>query len=211
MAIVTLCSFVTWKLLGTDDLDPISATVSSLIVTFLIVFFGEVIPKVYADKKKLTFALLMAKPLAFLNTLFLPVSATLRYITGYLERKVGKRGFDVSMDELHKALEMTPAKTSPEEKEILKGIVNFGTIAVSFWSHSGLMLGQCGDHLGVILGSCWGNVGVMLGSCWSLLLSGQCQIVMQGLVGVMSGSCQGQVKCRGLWDYFKLCNLSPRL
>ncbi len=131
VAIVTLCSFATWTFAGTKDLDPLTATVSSLVVTFLIVFFGEVVPKVYADKKKLAFAVFMAKPLSFLNKLFLPISSTLRHMTGYLERKVGKRGFDVSMDELHKALEMTTSKTTPEEKEILKGIVNFGTINVT--------------------------------------------------------------------------------
>lgn len=101
--------------------------VEVILVTFLILLFGEVLPKVYANRKALVFANLMAKPVNFLSRLMAPLSVSLIRVTGSIENKLGNKNNNLSVEKLSQALELTSNNsTSKEEQKILEGIVTFG-------------------------------------------------------------------------------------
>ena len=128
VAIVTISTMLTWKVTGSNsDANPL-IIVSSLVVTFLIVFFGEVIPKIYANKENLSFAYRTAHTLQLINKVFYPLGLMLLGISNLIEKRIEAKGYDVSVDDLNQALEMTTEDSTEEEKDILKGVVKFVTI-----------------------------------------------------------------------------------
>ncbi len=130
VGIVTLTTFVFWTLFGLDATGVLIIAIQTVVVTFAIVFFGEIVPKVYATNAKLTFSLMMAPYIFFFSILLKPLSLFLMSISNVIERRIQKKGYTLSVDELHQALEMTADDATEEEKDILKGIVNFGTLTV---------------------------------------------------------------------------------
>lgn len=131
VGIVTLATFMTWRITGANTTEGKIVILLTLIVTFLIVFFGEVIPKVYASKNNLSFARKTSRTLLVFSKLFWPLSTFLMSFSNLMEKKFKKKGYDISLQELNKALEITTEEdTTLEEKEIIKGIVTFGTISV---------------------------------------------------------------------------------
>ena len=98
------------------------------VVTFLILLFGEILPKIYASRNSLRFAIFMAFPLKMLDVLFTPLSIPMQAITVSIQERFGKQKSNISVDQLSQALELTDQKeTTTEEQKILKGIVTFGT------------------------------------------------------------------------------------
>lgn len=128
IAIVTLTTFVTWDLFGRSGI--LILLVQTVGVTFAIVFFGEIVPKVYANQAKLPFAINLSPHLSFFNSLLSPFSAFLMKFSDLIEKRIKQKGYSLSVDEINQALELTTEDTPEEEKEILKGIVNFGTLSV---------------------------------------------------------------------------------
>jgi putative hemolysin len=97
------------------------------VVTFLILLFGEILPKVYASRNNVQFSNFMAQPVNFLDALFSPLSTPMRSVTLFLHEKLGKQRSFISIDHLSQALELTSEEdTTKEEQKILKGIVSFG-------------------------------------------------------------------------------------
>lgn len=97
------------------------------VVTFLILMFGEILPKVYANRNNIEFAHFMALPLSILDRLLTPLSLPMRSITNTIQSKFGKQRTNLSVDQLSQALELTNEEdTSKDEKKILQGIVSFG-------------------------------------------------------------------------------------
>ncbi len=97
------------------------------VVTFLILLFGEILPKVYASRNKHKFAAMMAYPLNVLQKLFTPISVPMSFISGLIQNKLGKQRSHLSVDQLSQALELTSEhETTKEEQKILQGIVSFG-------------------------------------------------------------------------------------
>ena len=100
------------------------------VIGILILFFGDILPKIYANRKPLVFSKIMVMPIFFLDryVLFLfnePMSKSMSYLISYLSINSKQ----LSVDELSQALELTDnEETSVEEKKILKGIVNFGNL-----------------------------------------------------------------------------------
>ena len=98
-----------------------------VLVTFLILLFGEILPKIYASRNKLSFSMFMAYPIRVLYFFFSPISNPMRSATTYLENKFGKQKSNLSVDQLSQALELTSEDdTTQEEQKILQGIVTFG-------------------------------------------------------------------------------------
>lgn len=98
-----------------------------VLVTSLILLFGEVLPKVYANRNALKFAHFMAKPLKGLNIFLSFLSLPLLKLTSIVENRFNKKNSDFSVEVLSQALELTSSNaTTKEEKKILQGIVNFG-------------------------------------------------------------------------------------
>jgi len=98
-----------------------------VIVTFLILLFGEILPKIYASRNKMKFATFMAYPLNVLDIVFSPISLPMRSVTIAIQNKLGKQKSNLSVDQLSQALRLTSEEdTTKEEKKILQGIVSFG-------------------------------------------------------------------------------------
>ena len=97
------------------------------VATFLILLFGEILPKVYASRNKVQFSNFMAYPINFLNHLFSPLSTPMRTVTLFFHERLGKQRSFISIDHLSQALELTSEEdTTREEQKILQGIVSFG-------------------------------------------------------------------------------------
>jgi len=95
--------------------------------TFLILLFGEIIPKIYASRNSLKFSIAIARPLRFLDVVFSPISIPLQFITNQIQNGLGKQKSNISVDQLSQALELTnDDNTTKEEQQILQSIVSFG-------------------------------------------------------------------------------------
>lgn len=98
-----------------------------VVVTFLILLFGEILPKVYASRNKVVFSHFMAYPLNVLDKLFSPLSIPMRAVTVGIHQRLGNKSVGLSVDQLSQALELTSQHdTTKEEQKILRGIVSFG-------------------------------------------------------------------------------------
>ncbi len=103
-----------------------------VLVTFLILLFGEVLPKVYAIRNSLKFASLMAYPIKALSSLLSVVSFPLMNLTNVIENRLEKRQSNMSVEKLSLALELTSDEaTTKDEQKILEGIVSFGNTETS--------------------------------------------------------------------------------
>ena len=100
--------------------------IETVVVTFIIVLFGEVLPKLYAAQNALSISKLMAMPMLRLSQVLKPLVYVLTRTTAIIDKWVTKKGHMVSVDELNYAIDITSDKDTPkEEKKILKNIVNF--------------------------------------------------------------------------------------
>lgn len=98
-----------------------------VVVTFLILLFGEILPKVYASRNKVEFSRFMSYPLNILDKVFSPLSLPMRSVTSLIHNRLGKQRVGLSVDQLSQALELTSHHdTTKEEQKILRGIVSFG-------------------------------------------------------------------------------------
>ena len=106
---------------------PVRFLIEVILVTFLILLFGEVLPKVYASRNALSFSKLMAKFINSFNFILTPFSLPLISITKFIEKKLGNKNSNFSVETLSQALELTSeGATTKDEQKILEGIVNFG-------------------------------------------------------------------------------------
>ena len=127
IAIVILFSFIGKSIFAVITSTLLRFILEVVVVTFLILLFGEVLPKVYANRNKVKFAKLIAYLIAFLDKILSPISLPMRAATIYLHNKLGKQKTNFSVDQLSQALELTDSEeTSTEEQKILEGIVSFG-------------------------------------------------------------------------------------
>lgn len=130
MAIVTLSTFITWQLVGAQTISGLVIVLLTFAVTFAIVFFGELMPKVYANQNNVAFAKRTYPFLNFAQTLVYPATYLLLSIDSVIEKRIQKKGYTLS-DDLNQALDKAASQdTTEEERDILKGIVNFGTLSV---------------------------------------------------------------------------------
>ena len=104
--------------------------VQTVILTFLILLFGEVIPRLYATNFSVKFAALASAPLKAAVKLFSPLTALLVRSTSLVNKVVSTQTEEVSVDDLTRALEVSEVK-NPDEKELLEGILSFGDKTVS--------------------------------------------------------------------------------
>lgn len=127
IGVVILFSFLSKNIFINIDSLLLKFILEVIVITFLILFFGEVLPKVYASRNNIKFAKRVVYPIAFLDKLLTPVSLPMRAVTLYLHNKLGKQKTSFSVDQLSQALELTDSEgTSSEEQKILEGIVSFG-------------------------------------------------------------------------------------
>ena len=102
-------------------------------ITFLLVLFGEVVPKIYANLNNIAFARLMSGPIQYLMTLFAPLNKIMVKWGNTLERKVGtESALGANKEDIDRAIDLAVSKDkdSAIEAEILKSIVSFNDVAV---------------------------------------------------------------------------------
>ncbi len=120
----TLFSNITYVLFGVISARFLLEVV---VATFLILMFGEILPKIYANRNTVSFSYFMVYPLKVLDVIFSPFSLPMRAGTVFLYEKLGKEKSNLSVDHLSQALELTSdGDTTKEEQKILEGIVSFG-------------------------------------------------------------------------------------
>ncbi|MEN8880644.1 MAG: gliding motility-associated protein GldE [Polaribacter sp.] len=106
---------------------PIRFLIEIVLVTFLILLFGEVLPKVYASRNALRFSKNMSKFIHGINVVLTPFTLPLIALTKFIEKKLGNKNSNFSVETLSQALELTSeGATTKDEQKILEGIVNFG-------------------------------------------------------------------------------------
>jgi putative hemolysin len=130
IAIVLLAAFLSTRTFDFSSNPVLGFIIEAVGITLILLFFGEIMPKVYATKNQVQVALFMAYPLSFLEALFKPVTSLLILSTSFVKKRTRTRHSKISMDDLSDALELTSENINEDEK-ILKGIVNFGNINVS--------------------------------------------------------------------------------
>ena len=100
-----------------------------VVATFLILLFGEILPKIYASRNNISFSRIIAYPLRILDIIFSPISLPMRKFSNYIKNKLAIQNSNISIDQISHALDLTrPEDTTKQEQKILKGIVNFGNI-----------------------------------------------------------------------------------
>ena len=131
--IVILLNYAMNGMLG-DDFKanhPIANfLIQTVILTFLILLFGEVIPKLYATNNNVRFATFAASPMQVLSTIFSPISRLMIKSIGFVKKAVGTHADEISTEDLTNALQMSEVKNT-EEKDWLEGILKFGDKTVS--------------------------------------------------------------------------------
>ncbi|MFD2725031.1 gliding motility-associated protein GldE [Hyunsoonleella rubra] len=127
IAVVILFAYLGDTLFGNVTNPTLKFILEVIVVTFLILLFGEILPKIYASRNNMKFASVMAYPLKVLDVLLSPISLPMRSVTLTIHSKLGRQKSNLSVDQLSHALELTDhGDTSKEEKKILQGIVSFG-------------------------------------------------------------------------------------
>lgn len=103
-----------------------------VVVTFVILLFGEVVPKIFAAYNNIRLAHMTAYPLLILKKILKPISKVLVSSTGVIERKLSRKNKNVDLKEIDHAIDLAVGgKASSQEVSILKGIVKFGNITVT--------------------------------------------------------------------------------
>ncbi len=132
VSIITLFAFISWQLFDSTSIPTLTLTGYILAATFFIVFFGEVLPKVYAQKHALVLMERTAHLVRVMQRLASPLSWLLLSISGFFEKRYMARAYNYTMMDLHHSLDvaLNNEDTTPEERKILRGVVNFGAITV---------------------------------------------------------------------------------
>lgn len=132
VGIIILSTFMMWRLTETNNPEVLVVGLAILLITFIITFFGTIIPKAFATKNNLAVAKLVAKMWKVLLVLCKPIAALLLKVSNLIEQQFEKKGYQTTVtEELNQALALAVRDdASEDEKEILRGIVNFGTLTV---------------------------------------------------------------------------------
>ena len=129
VGIVIITAFITNSLFDFSESPVLGFLIQVVVITSLIVFIGEILPKVYANRHAVHFAKLMATPLDISERIFRPLNFLLIRSTSLVNKRFSQRRKNLSLDELSDAFELTEQSIN-EDKTILKGIVKFGNIDV---------------------------------------------------------------------------------
>jgi putative hemolysin len=130
IAIIVLSTIITNLLVDFSSAPAIGFFIQVVAITFMLLLFGEILPKLYANHKSLEFSLMMSYPLLVLHKLLQPVSWLLMASGSLVYSKANHKKENISIDDLSYALDIA-APSLHEDKMILKGIVDFGNTAVT--------------------------------------------------------------------------------
>ncbi len=126
VTIIMLCNYFFSEVIDFGVAEILEFLVLTVLLTFLLLLFGEIMPKIYSSQHTLSFARTAAPVLTFLKKIFYPLSSLLMQSSIIVNKVVSKENHDISVDELSQALELTDREEIKEERNILKGIIRFG-------------------------------------------------------------------------------------
>lgn len=126
VTIVMLCNYFFGEVIDFGAAKIVEFLVLTVVLTFLLLLFGEIMPKIYSAQNTLPFCRIAAPVLQVLRKLFYPLSSVLMHSTFIVNRVVSKEDHNISVDELSQALELTDKEEIKEERNILQGIIRFG-------------------------------------------------------------------------------------
>ena len=125
VTIIMLCNFFFMSVF--EFHSPIAEfLILTVILTFLLLLFGEIMPKIYSAQKTLAFCRFSAPGICMFRSLFYPVASMLVRSTSFLNKHFARKNHNISVDELSHALELTDKAELKEENNILEGIIRFG-------------------------------------------------------------------------------------
>ncbi|HEX7583776.1 MAG TPA: gliding motility-associated protein GldE [Prolixibacteraceae bacterium] len=130
VGVVILSSFTVESIVDFSNEPILGFVIQVLVISFIILLFGEIIPKVYSTHHALKFARFIAIPMHYLMKFLKPFNSLLIYSTSFLNTRIQAYNKHISVDELSQALELTSQTELKDENEILKGIVKFGNKSV---------------------------------------------------------------------------------
>jgi putative hemolysin len=130
IGIVIIASFVTGAIFDFSQTPLLGFVIKVIMITFLLLLFGEIMPKIYANRFAPQFARRMAMPLMILDRLFQPLIFILIRSTRLVNRRMIRKVKNISMDDLSEALGLA-TDVVENEKEMLEGIVRFSNLEVS--------------------------------------------------------------------------------
>ena len=125
VTIIMLCNFFFMSVF--EFHSPIAEfLILTVILTFLLLLFGEIMPKIYSAQKTLAFCRFSAPGIWMFRSLFYPVASMLVRSTSFLNKHFARKNHNISVDELSHALELTDKAELKEENNILEGIIRLG-------------------------------------------------------------------------------------
>jgi len=130
IAIIILAAFISSRLFDLSNNPILSFILEVVVITFILLLFCEIIPKVLATRSQLKFALMMAPALTFTSRLLKPLASLLSFSSFFVKRRTRARDTSLSIDDLSAALDLTSSGIK-DEKDILKGVVRFGNTNTS--------------------------------------------------------------------------------
>ena len=110
--------------------ESISFLFQVVLITFLLVLIGEIIPKIYATQNNLKIVRLMSRPLKVCYSIFKPIVLSLAASSSLFDKYLKNRQHSISMEEISQAIDIADENKEIEEKHILKGLINFGNTSV---------------------------------------------------------------------------------
>lgn len=126
VTIIMLCNYFFASTIHFGNSVLLEFLLITVILTFLLLLFGEIMPKIYSAQHTLTFCRKAAPAISFLRKLFSPLSSLLVRSSFLVNKCVAKKNYNISVDELSQALELTDKSEISEENNILQGIIRFG-------------------------------------------------------------------------------------
>ena len=126
VTIIMLCNFFFAEVVDFGHAVIVEFLVITVVLTFLLLLFGEIIPKIYSAQHTLKFCRFAAPVLMVLRKVFSPLSNLLVRSSFIVNKCVAKRNYNISVDDLSQALELTDKAEISEESNILEGIIRFG-------------------------------------------------------------------------------------
>lgn len=127
VSIVILSTYIMANLFDLSSNEILIFLIQVVVVTSVLLIFGEILPKILSNKEPITVATLMVMNLKALIFIFKPLSTLLVSSTSFIDKRIGKKGLSMSMSDISDAIEITSDRSvTDEEKLILKGIATFG-------------------------------------------------------------------------------------
>lgn len=127
VTIIMLCNFFFASVIDFGDAKLLEFLLITVVLTFLLLLFGEIMPKIYSAQNTLKFCRKAAPVISVLLSVFKPVSNLLVHSTFLINKLTRKRKVpNLSVDDLSQALELTDKNEISEESNMLKGIIRFG-------------------------------------------------------------------------------------